>query len=186
MPGWLATFGAAAGEVFVCDADRMGLAVELSRRNVAAAAGGPFGAAVFERDTGRLVAVGVNLVVPSHCSCAHAEIVALTLAQQARGHWDLGAVRGLEACELASSCEPCAMCLGAVQWSGVTRLLCGARDEDAREAGFDEGLKPAGWAEAFDRRGIAVVHDLLRDEAAAVLRDYAQGSGEVYNPGGAK
>jgi len=75
------------------------------------------------------------------------------------------------------------MCFGAVPWSGVTRLVCGARDEDARSIGFDEGPKLANWVEALEQRGITVVRDVLREQAANVLREYADTGGTIYNPG---
>ena len=73
------------------------------------------------------------------------------------------------------------MCLGAVSWSGARRLVCGARDEDVRAIGFDEGPKPPDWIRELERRGISVVRDELRDEAAAVLRRYAEEGGIIYN-----
>jgi len=158
---------------------RMALAIALSERSVRHG-GGPFGAAVFERDTGRLVAAGVNLVEPANCSLAHAEMVALALAQRRLGSYDLGA-EGLPACELVTSAEPCAMCLGAVPWSGVRRLVCGARDADAREVGFDEGLKPRRWQEHLESIGIEVVRDVLREEARAVLAEFVRAGRELYN-----
>ena len=48
-------------------------------------------------------------------------------------------VEDLLADEMVASTQPCAMCLGATPWSGIRRLVCGARDEDAEEIGFDEG-----------------------------------------------
>jgi tRNA(Arg) A34 adenosine deaminase TadA len=160
--------------------DRMRLAVRLARENVERGTGGPFGAAVFEKETGRLVAPGVNLVVGSGLSLAHAEVVAVSTAQKAVGTFDLGGP-GLPAHELVTSAEPCIMCLGATIWSGVRSLQCGARDDDARRVGFDEGPKPEGWEEELERRGIRVVRDVLREEADAVLRSYAETGGEVYN-----
>ncbi len=160
--------------------DRMGLVVELARQNVERGTGGPFGAAIFEGVTGRLLAPGMNLVVPSGCSVAHAEMVAIMVAQQAVGDFDLGA-EGRPDYDLFASTEPCAMCFGATPWSGVRRLVCGARDEDARAVGFDEGAKLPDWAAALEERGIAVVRDVCREEAAAVLRDYAESGGQIYN-----
>jgi tRNA(Arg) A34 adenosine deaminase TadA len=84
--------------------------------------------------------------------------------------------------QLVTSCEPCAMCFGAVPWSGVTSLVCGARKDDAQLAGFDEGDKPENWAAALERRGIRVTQDLLRDEARQVLRDYSASDGTIYQP----
>lgn len=178
IPAWLAA--AVAGQPPLADdAARMAFVVGLARRSVAAG-DGPFAAAVFESASGRLVAAGVNRVVATACSAAHAEILALSLAQLQLGCHDLGA-SGLPAHELVSSAEPCVMCLGAVIWSGVRRVVCAARDEDVRAIGFDEGPKPADWAAVLAARGIAVRRDVLRDAAVAVLRDYAAGGGDIYN-----
>lgn len=158
----------------------MDFIIRLARRNVQEGSGGPFGAGVFERDSGLLVAVGVNVVVTSRCSHAHAEMVALALAQQRRGTHDLAAA-GLPAHELVTSCEPCAMCLGAIPWSGVKRVVCGARDEDARAIGFDEGAKPQYWRKSLQARGIEVLTDVLRPQAVAVLQHYSAADGMIYN-----
>jgi tRNA(Arg) A34 adenosine deaminase TadA len=160
--------------------DRMALVIDLARKNVDADTGGPFGAGIFDMQSGRLVAPGVNMVIPGNCSAAHAEIMAIIVAQKIMGTYDLGG-EGLPAMELVTSAEPCAMCLGAVVWSGVRRLVCGARDLDARAIGFDEGPKPDDWTSALQHRGIAVVRDVGRPEAAAVLKHYVERGGRVYN-----
>jgi tRNA(Arg) A34 adenosine deaminase TadA len=158
----------------------MAFVIELARHNVANETGGPFGAAVFDLGSGRVLAAGVNVVVPAQCSSAHAEVVALSLAQKALNSHDLGAA-GLPACELVTSTEPCAMCLGALVWSGVRSMVCGARDADARALGFDEGPKPADWQTELLNRGIEVSTDVHRVEAADVLRDYVAAGRPVYN-----
>lgn len=158
----------------------MHFVIQLALTNVARGTGGPFGAAVFETKTGRLVSIGVNLVVSTHCSHAHAEMVALANAQQAVGHFDLGAA-GMPKHELVTSCEPCAMCYGAIPWSGIRQVLCGARAVDAEAIGFDEGPKPKNWVAALKKRGIAVSRDLWRDEAVAVFQRYKKAGGAIYN-----
>lgn len=162
------------------DRDRMAVAIAFSRRNVAEGTGGPFGAAIFECESGRLVAAGVNVVVPSSTAIAHAEATAVALAGQRLGTFDLGAP-GLPAMELVSSTAPCAMCLGVTVWSGVSRLVCGARAVDATAIGFDEGPRPGDWLEELARRNIDVVRDVMRPEAVAVLQDYAAIGGTIYN-----
>ena len=157
----------------------MRFVIELARGNVEHRTGGPFGAAVFEAVSGRIAGVGVNLVETSHCSIAHAEMIATSLAQQAMGHYDLG--HGTVAYEVVTSAEPCAMCLGAIPWSGVRRIICGARGEDACAIGFDEGAKPADWVGELRKRGVEVVRDIMRQEAQAVLRQYAEAGGTIYN-----
>lgn len=160
--------------------ERMRLAIELSRQSVIHGTGGPFGAAIFERQSGRLFAPGVNLVLSTNCSVLHAEIVAIMLAQQKVGHYDLGSKKAPEL-ELISSTEPCAMCLGAIPWSGLHHLVCGARDEDARGLGFDEGAKPGNWQEELKKRGITVVRDVCRPEAREILQHYVERGGHIYN-----
>lgn len=160
--------------------ERMRLAIKLARLNVDRATGGPFGAAIFDLDTHRLIAPGVNRVIPECCSVAHAEIMAIMLAQKKFGCFDLGSP-GLPLCELVTSAEPCAMCYGALPWSGIRRLAFGARSEDVNAIGFDEGSKPADWIDALKKRGIQVVRDVLREEARAVLREYRRTGGVIYN-----
>jgi tRNA(Arg) A34 adenosine deaminase TadA len=157
----------------------MRFAIELARENIEHRTGGPFGAAVFEAESGRLVSAGVNLVEASHCSIAHAEMIAIAMGQQTLGRYDLGADG--RTYEMVTSAEPCAMCLGAIPWSGLQRVVCGAHGEDAGAIGFDEGAKPADWVGELRRRGIEVVRDVLREEAQAVLRQYAESGGLVYN-----
>ena len=180
LPAWVEPFVAGHAKVFDSTDARMRLAIALACSNAGHRTGGPFGAAVFEADSGRLLSVGVNLVEMSHCSLAHAEMIALALAQQALGSYDLGGA-GHPRYELVTSAEPCAMCLGAIPWSGVRRVVCGARGEDACEIGFDEGAKPTDWAGELRRRGIEVIQDVLREEARAALQGYAQAGGTIYN-----
>ncbi len=178
LPGWVDTI--AKDRPYPTVEARMRLTVELARENVRRGTGGPFGAAVFERGSGSLLAPGVNLVVDSNCSVFHAEMVAIMVAQRSLGTFDLGG-EGLPPYELVASTEPCAMCLGAIPWSGVRHLVCGARDEDARAVGFDEGAKMSEWARSLEARGITVELNVLREEAASVLREYAERGGEIYN-----
>ena len=83
--------------------------------------------------------------------------------------------------QIVSSTEPCAMCMGAIAWTGISGLICGARDQDARNVGFEEGLKPKDWQKWFKEHGIHVQLDVLRKDAAQVLLDYQSRGGEIYN-----
>ncbi len=180
LPGWIEAFIEDPERTYGTLEERMRLVIGLSKRNVEEGTGGPFGAAVFDLSTKRLMAPGVNLVLHLNCSVFHAEMVALILAQRICGNYDLGADTARPV-ELVASTEPCAMCLGAVPWAGVTRLACGARGDDARNIGFEEGPKPANWVQCLEERNIAVVRDVLREEACAVLRHYVASGGLIYN-----
>lgn len=160
--------------------DQMAFVIEASRQNIARQTGGPFAAAIFEIDTGRLVALGVNLVTSEGLSILHAEMVAITLAQRCRGNYDLGD-SSQPALSLVTTTEPCAMCFGAIPWSGIRRVVTGAADSDARAIGFDEGPKPDDWIKALNERHIDVITGILRHEAAAVLASYLDMGGDIYN-----
>jgi tRNA(Arg) A34 adenosine deaminase TadA len=152
--------------------DRMRLLHRLADRNWREGNGGPFAALVAERDTGRIVSIGVNVVLASGVSSAHAEVVALGLAQAAIGGWDLGAA-GLPAHELVVNWRPCIQCYGAAMWSGVRRLVIAGDGPELEEiTTFDEGPLGADWVAQFEARGIEVVRDVLRDEALEVFRAY--------------
>jgi tRNA(Arg) A34 adenosine deaminase TadA len=178
-PSWVAGLLARQAS-YPDDESKMRLAIAVSRANVEHGTGGPFGAAIFERETGRLVAVGMNSVVRLNNCTLHGEMVAFMMAQRVVGSFSLGAP-GLPVHELFTSCEPCAMCLGATLWSGVRRVVYGAGREDASRLNFEEGpVFPASYRYLEDR-GIEIVRDLLRDEARAVLELYRTKDGRIYN-----
>lgn len=158
------------------DDDRMDLAIELSRRNVEHG-GGPFGAVVYEGETGKVIAPGMNLVMPQACSLLHAEIVAIMFAQARLGSFTLASHN----CELFASTEPCVQCLGATHWSGVSRLVCGATVKMAEAAGFDEGSRAEDWKEQLALRGTPVHVEVQAESAGSVLAEYAAGGGFRYN-----
>lgn len=166
--------------VLPTDEARMRLAITLARENVQRGTGGPFGALVVERASGRVVAVGLNSVLRYNNSVLHGEVVAIMMAQQRLGSWTLNA-EGMPDHELVTSCEPCAMCLGAALWSGVKRIVMGAAREDASRLNFEEGpVFPESYTYLEDR-GIQIVRHVLRDEARAVLEAYRSGGGKIYN-----
>jgi tRNA(Arg) A34 adenosine deaminase TadA len=158
------------------DDARMDLAIELARRNVEHG-GGPFGALVFDADTGKVVAPGVNLVVPQGCSLLHAEVVAIVFAEARLQSYALSGARY----ELVTSSDPCVQCLGACHWAGLSRLVCGAPLSAAEAAGFDEGPRAPDWAEQLMARGTQVVTSVRAEQARAVLAEYASRGLPRYN-----
>lgn len=179
LPDWVNAY---VGQrvVLMTPEDRMQLVVGAARENVNKATGGPFAAAVFESHSGKLVSLGVNLVTAQKLSMLHAEIVAISLAQRKLGVYDLGGA-GLPQHELVTSAEPCAMCFGAIPWSGISQLTIAARDADTRAIGFDEGPKPLEWKKELEQRGISVFTDVQRKEATHVLNQYLTQGGHLYN-----
>jgi tRNA(Arg) A34 adenosine deaminase TadA len=182
LPDWAAAeIAARAPHPFTTIEERVRLTIALARMNFERDTGGPFGAAVFEEDSGLLVSVGVNRVVPMRCASAHAEVMALSLAQQTAGTHDLGGP-GQPARQLVVNWCPCAMCCGAVVWSGVRSVvIAGSGPELERLTGFDEGPIHPDWAGELTRRGVRVTDGVLRDESLQMFADFAKSGRPVYN-----
>jgi tRNA(Arg) A34 adenosine deaminase TadA len=157
----------------------MRLCIALGRQNVLTG-GGPFGSAVFEIESGRLAGIGVNLVVPLNNSVLHAEMVAFMDAEARLGSYTLAA-DDLPAHEVVTTCEPCAMCLGASLWAGVKRIVYGATRADAQELDFDEGPVFPQSYDYLRQRGVEVIPEVLRAEARSIFKLYRDRQGPIYN-----
>lgn len=179
LPDWAAEI-ARYGKAFATSEARMRLCIELARNNIERNAGGPFGAAVFEIESGKLVGVGMNLVVPMKNSVLHAEIVAFMDAESRVGSYSLAA-EGLVPHEVVTTCEPCAMCLGASLWAGVKRITYGATRADAAELNFDEGPVFPQSYQYLQQRGIETVGEVLRTDAREIFKLYRERQGTIYN-----
>ena len=102
-------------------------AIDESRLSVEGGAS-PFGAIIVK--DGQVVTCAHNSVVESHDATAHAEINAIRQASQKMGTHDL------TGCILYCSCEPCPMCLEAIQWANIKEVYYAATRDDADSIGF--------------------------------------------------
>lgn len=138
-------------------------AIELSRQQMCAGAGGPF-AAVIVMD-GRIVGEGWNRVTSTNDPTAHAEITAIRDACSRLGtFWLEGAV-------MYASCEPCPMCLAAIYWARISKLYFANSTEDAAGIGFDDREIYHQVRLPDDRREIPTER-LLANEAIDVFREW--------------
>jgi tRNA(Arg) A34 adenosine deaminase TadA len=178
LPAWV-TDEVYIGQALESEADRMGVAIRLSCRQVAEGTGGPFGAVVCELETGRVIGIGINQVTNSSWSGAHAEFIAWTMAQETMNSYDLGSGNSVG---LYSSAQPCVSCWGGVFWTGISRLVYAATKCDVEQyAGFDEGPLPNDWKESLITRGVSVQGEMLREKAVVALKEYGRLGGERYN-----
>jgi guanine deaminase len=137
-------------------------AIALARRSVAEG-GGPFGA-ILARG-GEVLGRGTNRVTLENDPTAHAEICAIRAACKT-----LGSFR-LDGCRMYASCEPCPMCMAALRWARVERLVFGASSADAAAAGFDDERFRREFVTPLRERALPAVQ-LLRDEALVPFRDW--------------
>lgn len=181
LPQWAIAANAALPECIVSLEERMRTVISFSRQNMENETGGPFAAGVFEKETGKVVVIGVNRVVPLKMSSAHAEVVAISLAQQILETFDLGGP-GMPEYQIVVNGRPCAMCFGSIPWSGIRSLVVGASGEQIEKlTGFDEGPIHPQWQAELQKRGIEVVEDVLADEACEVFKDFGDSDQPVYN-----
>ena len=182
IPDWVTRELSHYPEFLLTHEERMRMIIHFSKLNFEYGTGGPFAAGVFEQNTGKLISVGVNIVVPSNCSSAHAEIMALSIAQKKLETFDLGGL-GMSSHELIVNWRPCAMCYGAALWSGVRSLvIAGSGKELEKITGFDEGPIHPDWKEELKKRKINVIDNILREEACKVFHTFTESNGFVYNP----
>ena len=87
----------------------------------------PVGAVIVRE--GRIIARAANQVEALKDATAHAEMLALTQAQNAAGDWRL------TDCTLYVTKEPCPMCAGAVVHTRLARVVFGAGDPKGGAAG---------------------------------------------------
>ena len=109
--------------------DPMKLAAERARVTMNQNLGGPFGAAVTDRD-GNVIAVESNRVLSEQDPTAHAEVRAIREACKKLGTHDLSG------CSIYATGYPCPMCLGAIIWSNIDRCYFGCTPDEAASIGF--------------------------------------------------
>jgi guanine deaminase len=113
------------------DKDFLKRAVEIAGNGIKNG-GGPFGAIITRND--KIVSEAYNKVVLTSDPTAHAEVnVIRQAASDLKTH-------DLSDCTLYTSCEPCPMCLGAIYWAGIKKVVYACDRTDAEEAGFSDKL----------------------------------------------
>jgi guanine deaminase len=142
------------------DADYMRLAVEKTRTGIAAGQT-PFGAVVVL--DGTIIAAAHNTVWRDCDPSAHAEVNAIREAALALGRIDLAG------CVMYTTCEPCPMCLSAIHWSQISRVVYGATISDAAAAGFRELRVRAETLAQMGGSKLQVQAGPLRDECRALF-----------------
>ena len=135
-------------------------AIDISIENVANG-GGPFGAVIVRN--GEIIATGTNRVTANNDPTAHAEVSAIRAACAKEQNFKL------EGCTCYTSCEPCPMCLSALYWAGVERIVYGNTKEDAKAINFDDSFIYDEIAKPYAQRAISI-HNLMREEALAGFR----------------
>lgn len=144
-------------------AELMQLAIEKCREGMAAGQS-PFGCAI-ERD-GKVISCSHNTVVMTTDITAHAEVNAIREACH-----NIGDIF-LEGAIVATTCEPCPMCMSALHWARVDTVYFGASIHDAESAGFNELQLPAADLLRIGGSKLKLVPHLLPDECKKLFAEW--------------
>ena len=128
-------------------------------REAAAAGEVPVGCVIVRN--GQIVGRGRNRREEKHATASHAEMEAITQANETLGTWRL------DECELYVTLEPCPMCAGAILNARIRRVWYGARDAAMGACGGVVNL----FMEEFPNRP-ALVGGILEEECRQVLADF--------------
>lgn len=145
-------------------------AIELSRINMHAGAGGPFGAVIVKE--GKIIGEGWNKVTSSNDPTAHAEVVAIRNACENIKNFNL------EGAEIYTSCEPCPMCLAAVYWARLDKIYFGNTRTDAAAIEFDDDFLYQEIPKDIKQRKIPM-EQCAHDEALKVFNEWQNKSDKV-------
>jgi len=138
----------------------MALAIDLSAQALDDDVGGPFGSVVV-RD-GQVLGMGRNRVLADGDPTAHAEVLAIRDACRSIGD------HRLTGCVVYTSSEPCPMCLAALYWARVDRVVYANVRSEAAAIGFDDEWLYKELAAAMSDRKLAMSR-LSSDEARSVF-----------------
>ena len=122
----------------------------------------PFGAAIVNTRTGRVLLRALNAVRQQCDPSAHAEVRAIRLATKKLKRLSLADY------SLYTTCEPCPMCMSAALWAGLDRVVYGATIADANRHCNQIRISAAEVAARSDM-SCTVDGPILRDECYALF-----------------
>lgn len=154
----------------IAPSELMRLAIGKARDGIAGGQS-PFGCAIACQD--KVLSVAHNLVLATTDITGHAEVTAIRQACQALGQIHL------PGCIVATTCEPCPMCMSALHWARVETVYCGASIADAAAAGFNELNVSATDLLRMGGSRVRLVPGILSDECRALFQDWLARPGHV-------
>lgn len=138
-------------------------AIALSETHMLKGEGGPFGAIIVK--DGEVIGQGWNQVTSSNDPTAHAEVVAIRNACKNLSDFQL------EGASIYTSCEPCPMCLAAIYWARIERIVYANNRNDAANIGFDDEFLYEEIKQSIENRKIPM-EELARQEGLKVFKKW--------------
>ena len=144
----------------------MELAIAKADQTMSLGVGGPFGAAIVDKDNN--IYVASNSVLESHDATAHAEVNAIRKASKALKTHDLSG------CILYTTCYPCPMCMSAAIWANIDKIIYGCTKEDAANIGFRDDYIYTYIQENCTNEEIIKIEQADREKTLALFKKYKE------------
>ena len=152
------------------DQTYLAAAIELAQRGVDEDRGGPFGAIIVK--DGQVIGQGNNGVTSTNDPTAHAEVTAIRDACKTIGSFQL------DGATIYSSCEPCPMCLAAIYWARIDRIVYACTRDDAADIGFDDAHIYDEMPLSNEERSIRI-ETMMRDEGLEAFKKWTDKDDKV-------
>ena len=151
----------------------MALAIEEAKKTMNDDIGGPFGAAIMNKE-GKVIAIASNAVLDSHDPTAHAEINVIRKATSLIQNHDLSGY------VLVTTAYPCPMCLGAIMWANIKEVYYGCTLEDAASIGFRDDLMYQVIDDIHIHSDILSLKSSERDACIKLFKEYHEKNKPLY------
>lgn len=163
-----------AGEgLIITHSEIMGLAVEEARKTMRKDIGGPFGAAIVDKD-GDVICIASNTVLQDNDPTAHAEMNAIRKACNQLHTYDLSG------CTLYATGYPCPMCLSAIIWANIKTVYYGCTPKDADSIGFRDDFIYDFIQSNNSDTNILKLDEMSRDMCLSLFNEYSDSNKSLY------
>ena len=153
--------------------DIMKLAIDKARETMNKDFGGPFGAAIVNKE-GNVITVASNSVLKDNDPTAHAEINAIRQACKILNSKDLNEYI------LYTTAYPCPMCLSAIIWANIKEVYYGCTPKDAENIGFRDDFIYRLISEKCNDSNTLNILQLDRDECIKLFEEYNEKEKVIY------
>jgi guanine deaminase len=151
----------------------MAKAIAKARETMNQDIGGPFGAAIIDA-SGKIIAIASNSVLHDQDPTAHAEINAIRAAGKALGTHDL------TGCIIVTTTYPCPMCLAAILWANIKKVIYGSRPLDAEAIGFRDDYICEFIKNDLPNKNVLEIEEGFREECLELFSEYQEKQKTLY------
>ncbi len=150
----------------------MQLAIQSAIQGITDNEGGPFGACIVKDN--QVISVAHNTVLKENDPTCHAEMNAIRMAAKTLGTYELSG------CVLYTTVDPCPMCLAAIYWARIDKIVAGCENIIAARYGFDDDAFHQEVKKMPSERAIPTEIGMLAKESEEVFKEWQKLDRKIY------